>query len=43
MFLYVDLWMYYCENYNLVRVTRLDLHEFLKLKGFDLFKFFFDL
>ena len=43
IFLYVDLWGYHCQNHTAAKINKLDLHEFLKLKGSDLFKFFFDL
>lgn len=43
IFLYVDLWGYYCEHHEEARRNKLNLNEFLRLKGFDLFKYFFDL
>jgi hypothetical protein len=41
--LYVDLWAYYAKHYALAKARKRNLHEFFKLKGEDLFKFFFDL
>jgi hypothetical protein len=43
VFLYVDLWAYYAKHYALAKARKRNLHEFFKLKGEDLFKFFFDL